>query len=475
MSVDRTGDELGIDRQRQACLELLKQRGWTLSVDPFVDNDRSAVAGRKPRPAFQALLRHVAGGEVDAIVAWSLDRLTRNARDRLALVEACRDNKVLITLVRGSDIDATTPAGRLTLDVLGSVAAHEIEVKSDRQKAANKQAAEQGRRVGGRRPFGYLADGVTVNEVEAQAVRDGYHDFLSGVPLAAIAADWNKRGLRTGQRPWKRDAPAGGGNSLWRHDSVRRLLLNARYAGKRTHGGEVVGDAVWPALVPTETFEAAKSLLGDEDRRKGGGGTHGIQLLTGIALCGNPECGLPVHGGGAGHGKPIYRCSSAAHPDVPKAPGRHPNRLAAPIDEFVTTVVLLRLSRADAAELLADNSKPDVPALRRETNALRIRLDGLAAEFATQVDVSMAEYRKMTEALRKRLAELDRQIEDAGRVSLLGDLVRAEDASEAWERLDIDRRRAVIDELVTVRIHTVGRGVRTFRPESVGIEWKIAN
>jgi hypothetical protein len=69
------------------------------------------------------------------VVAWALDRLCRNARDRLALIEACRDAGVMIALVSASDMDPTTPAGRWALGILGEVAQHEIDQKSDRRGA----------------------------------------------------------------------------------------------------------------------------------------------------------------------------------------------------------------------------------------------------------------------------------------------------------------------------------------------------
>ena len=37
------------------------------------------------------------------------------------------------------------------------------------------------------------------------------------------------------------------------------------------------------------------------------------------------------------------------------------------------------------------------------------------------------------------------------------------------------RKRAVIDALLTVTIHVVGRGRRNFDPASVGIEWRVAS
>jgi site-specific DNA recombinase len=469
MSVDRTGEELGIERQRQDCLALVDQRGWTLACPPFTDNDKSA-AGRKPRPAFLALLEKVKADELDCIVAWNLDRLLRNARDRLALSEACKEHGVIIALVRGSEMDPTTPAGRLALDILGSVAGYEIDQKSDRQRRASEQAADQGRRIGGPRPFGYEPDGMTVIEDEAAAVREAYRAILAGVPLRGIAAELNAAGMRTGQAPWKHTHL--GDSSPWRADSVRRLLLNPRYAGIRAYKGEERSTAQWPALVPEETFRAAQAVLADRARWRGGG-LGATQLLTGIAVCGNPDCGRHVHGGGASHKQPIYRCSSDAYSKItPKSGGRHPNRLAPPIDDYIRKIVIERLSRADARDLLIDEDRPDVPALRQEATSLRARLEGLAAEFGTQTEVTPLEYRAMTRAVRDRLAEVEDQLADAGRVSLLGDVVGVADVAEVWDSMSLDRRRAVIDELMVIRIHVVGQGVRSFRPESVTVEWK---
>jgi site-specific DNA recombinase len=57
-------------------------------------------------------------------------------------------------------------------------------------------------------------------------------------------------------------------------------------------------------------------------------------------------------------------------------------------------------------------------------------------------------------------------------LDLLGPLVAAEDVEVSWKCLSLDRRRAVVDVLMEVRLHAIGRGVRTFRPETVDVEWK---
>jgi site-specific DNA recombinase len=174
-------------------------------------------------------------------------------------------------------------------------------------------------------------------------------------------------------------------------------------------------------------------------------GRDGVQLLTGLALCGD-GCRQTVHGGGASHKKPIYRCRTSAMPagELPHVPGPHVNRLAEPVDDLVERLVIDRLSRPDAHELLVDHDRADVPALRDEANAFRGRLDALAMEFADG-ESTASQLRVATDRLRARLAEIKAQIADAGRLDLLGPpLVTAEECATAWGALSLDRRRAVI-------------------------------
>src|SRR5690606_18390794 len=81
LSVDRRGDELGVARQREDCLDLIRRRGWTPGAE-YVDNDTSA-SGKVERPGFRGLLDAIRDGRVRYVVAWNLDRLVRTTRDRL--------------------------------------------------------------------------------------------------------------------------------------------------------------------------------------------------------------------------------------------------------------------------------------------------------------------------------------------------------------------------------------------------------
>ncbi|PYC75207.1 serine recombinase [Micromonospora arborensis] len=460
-SQDRTGEELSVGRQHEDHRTLAQLRQARI-VRELTDNDVSA-AGKRRRPDFETGLELVRRGEARVIIATDMSRLTRGkARDEVRLLELGLETGLHLWFVRAPDLDLSTAAGRLTASILIAAARHEIEQKSERQRRAAIQAAEQGRRIGGRRPFGYESDGVTIRESEAAAVRDAYEAVLAGVPLGRIAADWNARGLNTPQP--KRD----GSPSPWTAQTLRPTLLNPRYAGLRSHVTEalretmdpraarlkaIVGPAAWEELVTEETWRAAVELITDPSRHTGPRSGRG--LLTGVGRCGVPECGATVHRGAAParkgrEGHPTYRC---------RASMGHVGRASEPVDWWVTEVVIGRLERPDAALLLADDKRPDAAKLRREARALRVRLDSLAGLLADGVLTEVG-VRRESVKLRTKLAEVEAAQADAGRVNVLGPLINAPDVRAAVEALDTDRLRVVIDTLMTVTLLPPGRGVR---------------
>jgi hypothetical protein len=302
---------------------------------------------------------------------------------------------------------------------------------------------------------------MTPLEPEASAVREAYRYYLAGVPLAAIARRWNDAGLVSGQAKWGRDK---GEPGQWTGTTVNALLKNARYAGLRAYKGEVVAVAQWPALVPEETYRATlakMATMGTPGPRK-----SPQRLLSGIARCGVCAApGAPVWGGGAARrGVPGYRCSKSSG---------HFSRMAEPVDNYVTEVILRILSRPDARELLSKKRAPDTAAMHEELVALRTRLEGVAVEFADGA-LTGAQLRAMTERLRTRITEAEAALADAGRVDVLGPLVSSDDVWRVWKSLTLERKRAVIETLADITIYPPGRGTRIFRPETVDIVPKDA-
>jgi DNA invertase Pin-like site-specific DNA recombinase len=445
ISQDRNGEGAGVARQETDARALAKARGWTVT-SVIVENDTSA-AGKKIRPGFERLLQAVEEGTAQVVIAWALDRLTRNRRDTLRLIEACQKQNATIALVRGSDLDMSTPAGRLTADLLAAVARSEIETKSDRQKRAHQQAAEQGRRVTGARPFGYTADGMTFLEPEAQAVRNAYQWLLDGVSLGQIANRWNSAGLYTPQ-----------GSHLWTGATVGTCLRKPRNTGLRAHNDEIVGEAVWPALVDREIWHTALAIMKDPNRLSMRGDQR---LLTGLALCG--VCEGPVHTGG-NKGYPVYRCATSTG---------HFSRKAEPVDEYVAEVMIARLSRSDAADLFTQpDDSPNRSELIREADKIRRKLDGLATMYEEGI-LTARGVRQSSERLRAQLAGVDAKLAEANGIPRAArTIVNAADVRAAWDSTEVADRREVIRALADVYVDPPGRGIGVFNPDTVRINWR---
>ena len=146
ISDDRRGLGLGVQRQHQDCHELARRNGWQVTAT-FVDNDVSAYSG-KPRPRYAALLQAVEAGEVDVIVAWDPDRLHRSPAELEGFITAVERAGVGVVTVQAGQWDLSTASGKLVARMLGSIARHESEHKSERVRRALEQNATAGRSHG---------------------------------------------------------------------------------------------------------------------------------------------------------------------------------------------------------------------------------------------------------------------------------------------------------------------------------------
>ena len=138
-SIDATGEGLAVARQREDCLALCADRGWT-PVE-YVDNDTSASKGT--RPAYTRMLGDVRAGKVGALVAWNLDRLYRQPRELEDLIDLADEHHLALATI-GGETNLATDDGRLFARVKGAVARAEVDRKAARQKRSNDQRADRG-------------------------------------------------------------------------------------------------------------------------------------------------------------------------------------------------------------------------------------------------------------------------------------------------------------------------------------------
>jgi DNA invertase Pin-like site-specific DNA recombinase len=106
------------------------------------------VSGSKERrPALDELLKDAKRRKCDVLVCWRLDRLGRNLKHLITLLDDLTALGVtFVSLAEG--IDATTPAGKLRMHILGAIAEFERGRIVERVKAGLQRARAQGKRLG---------------------------------------------------------------------------------------------------------------------------------------------------------------------------------------------------------------------------------------------------------------------------------------------------------------------------------------
>ena len=112
-------------------------------------------------------------------------------------------------------------------------------------------------------------------------------------------------------------------------------------------------------------------------------------------------------------------------------------RQAEPVEEFIEKLVIERLSRADAADLVAvQEGGPDVVALREEAAAIRRNLEEMAADRALGL-ITRPQLLAATGRANIRLDEIGTELDHAARENVLAPLVAAENAAAVWADLDL--------------------------------------
>ena len=141
------------ENQLQELRRYVQARGWRATE--YIDK---GVSGAKDsRPALDRLVIDARRRTFDTLIVWRLDRLGRNLKHLITLLEELHAMGVaFVSLHEG--IDATTPAGKLQMHILGAIAEFERARIAERVKAGLSRARANGRQLG--RPRLVVQDSV---------------------------------------------------------------------------------------------------------------------------------------------------------------------------------------------------------------------------------------------------------------------------------------------------------------------------
>jgi site-specific DNA recombinase len=262
--------------QTDKIIEYIKNKGWTYS-EIYSDEGYSAASRR--RPALSKMLADAAQRRFEAVLVYRIDRLSRNLKDLIEIVEELAKNGAGFKSITEL-IDTTTPEGRLMFHQFGSFAQYERELIAQRTGLGRSRRLKLGLWPGGCAPFGYkLVDSkLQIVEKEAKLVRLMFELYLNknlGVMNIANYLNENKIKTRQGRK--------------WRFTVVHKILTNPTYIGCIVRGGERVTGAHKP-IIKEEVFNKVKETL--PTRKAKTRSFVSPNLFTGFIFCG---CGAPMH------------------------------------------------------------------------------------------------------------------------------------------------------------------------------------
>ncbi len=249
-----------LDAQREACAAYIasqRHEGWVLLPGRYDDGGLSG--GTLDRPGLARLLEDMEAGQIDMVVIYKIDRLTRSLTDFAHLVERLEAAGTSFVSVTQS-FNTATSMGRLTLNMLLSFAQFEREVTAERIRDKIAASKRKGLWMGGLPPMGYRPDGRTlvIDEHEAHTIRTLYDLYLEHRTIPAVKDAAEARGLRSRCRDRPDGQTSGGG--VMERGHIHHILTNPVYAGRIRHKGDTY-DGQHPAIIEPETWQRVQGLL----------------------------------------------------------------------------------------------------------------------------------------------------------------------------------------------------------------------
>jgi len=319
VSSDRQKEDKTIASQTSSLREYAQANSFTVPED-WIFEDEGYSGATLSRPGLERLRDLVAEGQVQTVLVYGPDRLSRKYAYQVLLLEEFSRQGVETVFLLG--VSAQTPEERLLVQFQGMIAEYERAQIAERSRRGKRHRAKAGCvNVLSGAPYGYryvkrneATDACyLVDEAQAGVVREVFEWYtVEGLSIGAVVHRLNERKV-----------PTRFGKSLWERSKVWAMLRNPAYVGRAAYGKteraerkrmtrplrqkggysarssanrerpkeQWIGLPV-PALVSEEAFARAAEKL-SENRRFASRNTREPTLLQGLLVCG--QCGYALY------------------------------------------------------------------------------------------------------------------------------------------------------------------------------------
>ncbi len=419
------GDFTSLDSQREYCQAFIKSReaeGWR--VFPVEYNDPGFTGGNMDRPGLKHLLSDARQGKFQAVVTYKYDRLSRNTKDFLHILDIFDKHGIVYVSVT-QPIDTGSSVGRLMRSILVDFSQFERELISERTRDKRAAMAKKGKWAGGPPVLGYDADEETkklhINATEAKQVRLLYETYLKTKSLSKTAILINKLGLR--MKKWTTRKGNVHGGRRFNKGNLDYVLRNPVYIGKISHKGEV-HQGEHKGIVEPAVYERVLRMLAANGKTNSSPNQdkHNF-LLRGLVRCG--ACGqqmTPNFAYSKGRKYFYYKCVSVNKLDktacpTKSAPARELERL---VLDRIAFLGKQKKIVDDVVERARQMTGTELPAKKQERVRLIAEIGRQEAEVGNITAILAAQgptapqYRALMDKLgvvQSRREELEKQVQ----------------------------------------------------------------
>jgi site-specific DNA recombinase len=475
-----------LDAQRESAEAFLRSQvneGWTCLPTRY--DDGGFTGGNMERPALQRLLTDIGAGQIDLVVCYKVDRLSRSLLDFAKMMASFEQHGVSFVSVT-QQFNTATSMGRLVLNVLLSFAQFEREIIAERTRDKVAATRRKGKWAGGTPLLGYDLDPrggrLLVNDEEAVRVQAIFALYLEHQALLPVVQELERRGWLS--KRWQTRKGRTRGGRPFTKTSLYRLLTNVAYAGKVRYKDEV-HPGEQPALLDADTFGRVQALLRCHGPEIGAPTLHRFSsLLKGLLRCVACDCAMtPAHSTRKGHQRyRYYTCVNAQKRGWQTCPSQ--SIPAAQIEQLVLGQIrqmgcdpqllhqvldeVRRQDDARLAELESERGALEHDLLRGQAEVRKLLAEVGAGESNGRVVSRLAELQERVGQIEQRIARLRAQreavqqerLEEAEAARALAGL------DPAWESMTPTEQGRIVALLVSRVDYDGARGkvAITFHP-----------
>lgn len=401
-----------LDSQRDSAENFIASQqaeGWVALPTRYDDGGFSG--GNLERPAMKRLLADIEAGEVDCVVVYKVDRLSRSLLDFSRIMGTFDEQNVSFVSVT-QHFNTTHSMGRLTLNILLSFAQFEREIIGERIRDKIAGQRRRGKWAGGIPVLGYDVDRterspkLVINQDEAVRVRRIFAMYLEAGSMLPVVEECERRGWAN--KVWVTRGGKTRGGRPFDKSAIHTMLTNPIFAGRIKHKDQTF-NGEHDAIIEKSVFDEVQRLLKTNSRGRGRANTNKYEaLLRGLLVC--PKCNLAMVHNIARRKSRLYRyytCQTAIKRGYKKCP--FPSLPAGEMENAVVDHIRCIASDAALRREVLDQSKTQSESELHELSGRERMLTSQLTQYHEELERIAAKANTSSKTT-DRLATLHEQI-----------------------------------------------------------------